>query len=80
MAILLLLLALGFSGVCCAFDGIYFSGGGDDDYLQLLDVSRRMWAPDAVYQSVPMLYSGSNDGLLEGPTWDAWLGGSGDSC
>eukprot|EP00042_Codosiga_hollandica_P038236 m.309148 g.309148 ORF g.309148 m.309148 type:complete len:926 (+) comp55339_c0_seq1:5-2782(+) len=54
------------------FAGQYFSGTGDTDYLQLLDISRRMWAADPVYQTVPMLYSGGSDGLLEGPTWDAW--------
>ena len=27
---------------------------------------------DHVLQSVPMLYSGVEDGALEGPTWGAW--------
>ena len=54
------------------FRGRFVEGSGDSDFLQLLDISRRMWAADYVYQSVPMLYSGQWDGLLEGIGWGAW--------
>ena len=32
----------------------------------------RLWTPTATHQSVPMLYTGAHDALLEGPTWTAW--------
>jgi hypothetical protein len=54
------------------FDGQYFSGTGDVEYLQLLDIARRMFAPDPEFQNVPMLYTPQWNGLVEGPTWDAW--------
>ena len=67
------------AGSKTTFDGTYYSGawsGSDDsDYLSLLDASRRAFGEstvDSFRQSVPMLYSGSQDGLLEGPTWAAW--------
>jgi hypothetical protein len=44
-----------------AYSGQYFSGEGDESYLHLLDISRRMWAPDPIYQSVPMLYRFGDD-------------------
>jgi hypothetical protein len=55
-----------------AFEGNHFSGSGDEEYLRLLDISRRMFEPDPQYQSVPMLYQPKWNGLAEGPTWDAW--------
>ncbi len=54
------------------FDGKYFSGRGDVEYLQLLDVARRMFGPDPECQNVPMLYTPAWNGLVEGPTWGAW--------
>jgi len=54
------------------FDGQYFSGAGDGEYLQLLDVARRMFGPDPKFQNVPMLYTPAWNGLVEGPTWNAW--------
>ena len=39
-----------------AFSGLYYEGQGDDEYVQMLDTARRAWAPDVVYQTVPMLY------------------------
>ncbi len=54
------------------FDGNYFSGSGDKEYLELLDTARRMFAPDPEFQNVAMLYMPSWNGLVEGPTWDAW--------
>lgn len=54
------------------FEGRYFAGEGDVEYLQYLDVARRMFAPDPEFQNVSMLYTPKWNGLVEGPTWDAW--------
>ncbi|HOE67049.1 MAG TPA: hypothetical protein PLO62_11040 [Candidatus Hydrogenedentes bacterium] len=54
------------------FEGKYFSGSGDVEYLQLLDISRRMFAPDPEFQNMSMLYMPEWNGLVEGPTWGAW--------
>lgn len=54
------------------FAGSYFSGRGDNDYLRLLDTSRRMLAVDPQYQNMAMLYFPQWNGFVEGPTWDAW--------
>ncbi len=55
-----------------SFDGRFFRGEGDVEYLQLLDISRRMLADDPEFQNVAMLYQPSWNGLVEGPTWGAW--------
>jgi hypothetical protein len=54
------------------FEGEFFSGTGDVEYMQLLDTARRMFAPDPEFENVSMLYMPSWNGLVEGPTWDAW--------
>ena len=54
------------------FDGKFFRGRGDTDYLQLLDTARRMFAPDPQYQNLSMFYATNWNGLMEGPTWNAW--------
>jgi len=54
------------------FGGQYFSGRGDVEYLQLLDVARRMFEPDPEFQNLPMLYTPAWNGFVEGPTWNAW--------
>jgi hypothetical protein len=54
------------------FKGRWFSGRGDVEYLRLLDTARRMFEPDPEFQSLPMLYYPAWNGLVEGPTWDAW--------
>jgi hypothetical protein len=54
------------------FEGQYFSGNGDREYLELLDISRRMFDPDPEFQNIPMLYTPMWNGFIEGPTWDAW--------
>jgi hypothetical protein len=54
------------------FTGRYFSGTGDIEYLQLLDIARRMFDPDPEFQNLPMLYTPAWNGLVEGPTWGAW--------
>ncbi len=55
-----------------SFDGQYFSGEGDVEYLELLDIARRMFEPDPEFQNMSMMYTPSWNGLVEGPTWDAW--------
>ena len=56
-----------------SFGGKYFSGEGDTEFLGLLDLGRRQYSSaEYEYQSVNMLYKGTFDGLLEGPTWGAW--------
>jgi hypothetical protein len=54
------------------FEGKYFSGNGDIEYLKLLDISRRMFSPDPEFQNTSMLYTPWWNGFVEGPTWDAW--------
>jgi len=54
------------------FDGRHYGGRGDVEYLQLLDTARRMFEPDPELQNLPMLYEPKWNGLVEGPTWDAW--------
>jgi hypothetical protein len=54
------------------FSGNFYSGEGDSEYLQLLDISRRVFAPDAEWQNVAMLYTPAWNGWVEGPTWGAW--------
>ena len=54
------------------FDGQHYRGVGDVEYVRLLETARRMFEPDARLQNLPMLYMASWNGLVEGPTWDAW--------
>jgi hypothetical protein len=54
------------------FAGQFFRGTGDAEYLRLLDTARRMFEPDPEFQNLAMLYMPSWNGLVEGPTWDAW--------
>jgi hypothetical protein len=54
------------------FDGKFYKGEGNVAYLQLLDIARRMFAPDPEFQNVPMLYTPAWNGFVEGPTWGAW--------
>jgi hypothetical protein len=61
-----------FSAETNCFQGEFFSGAGDVEYARLLDTARRMFAPDPEFQNVSMLYMPAWDGLVEGPTWDAW--------
>ena len=69
-ALLMLLAAVPASN---SFSGAFFSGEGDAEYLGLLDLGRRQYSSfEYEYQSVNMLYKGTLDGLLEGPTWGAW--------
>src|SRR5262249_30326186 len=54
------------------FDGEYYRGSGDVEYLKLLERARRMFEPDPELQNLAMLYEPKWNGLVEGPTWDAW--------
>lgn len=54
------------------FEGRYFRGSGDVEFLELLDIARRMFEPDPEFQNLPMLYTPAWNGFVEGPTWDAW--------
>jgi len=68
----------GLAFVACAlcfgqrFDGRHYRGAGDVEYLQLLDTAARMMGPDPEYQNLSMLYTPKWNGLVEGPTWNAW--------
>ncbi len=54
------------------FEGKHYRGRGDPDHLELLDLARRMFEPDPELQNLSMLYMPAWNGLVEGPTWDAW--------
>jgi hypothetical protein len=60
------------SGAAESFQGRFFSGQGDVEYLQLLDISRRMFSPDPEFQNAAMVYTPAWNGFVEGPTWGAW--------
>jgi len=55
-----------------AFHGRWYQGRGDTAWLELLDISRRMFAPDPEFQNLSMLYTPEWNGLVEGPTWNMW--------
>jgi hypothetical protein len=54
------------------FAGKHFRGCGDVEYLRLLETARRMFEPDPAFQNLSMLYTPKWNGLVEGPTWNAW--------
>lgn len=54
------------------FRGEFFSGTGDVEYLELLEIARSMFDPNPAYQNLAMLYTPNWNGLVEGPTWGAW--------
>lgn len=54
------------------FEGRFYSGEGDVEYLALLDISRRMFDAEPAYQNAAMLYTPSWNGFVEGPSWNAW--------
>ncbi len=41
------------------FEGKFYAGRGDVEYLKLLDISRRMFSPDPEFQNIAMLYLSS---------------------
>jgi len=55
-----------------SFEGRFFAGEGDVEYLELLDICARLLYPDPEYQNISMLYSPRWNGFVEGPTWGAW--------
>ena len=73
-AVFLLFVSLAVRPVNAAaqFNGRFFTGEGDVEYLQLLDVARRMYDADSEFQNMAMLYTPQWNGLVEGPTWGAW--------
>jgi hypothetical protein len=63
------------SSICLAgerFSGRFYCGQGDAEYLQLLEIAGRMFAPDPELQNIAMFYMPAWNGLVEGPTWNAW--------
>lgn len=74
--VLIVLLAILFArdtrAAAARFEGEHYRGVGDTEYLQLLETARRMFEPDPRLQNLAMLYMPSWNGLVEGPTWDAW--------
>ena len=72
LVLLLALLPLSAGAASDTFEGEHYRGVGDTEYLQLLETARRMFEPDARLQNLPMLYMPAWNGLVEGPTWDAW--------
>lgn len=73
-----LAILMGAAGAFCAtaaspqFNGKYFAGDGDTDYVQLLETAARMYYPDPEIQNISMLYTPAWNGFVEGPTWGAW--------
>ena len=69
------LLVLLVPAVCLAgerFSGRFYRGQGDVEYLRLLEIAGRMFAPDPELQNIAMFYMPAWNGLVEGPTWGAW--------
>ena len=54
------------------FEGKYYSGKGDVEYLELLENAYRMIRPDAETENLSMLYHKDWNGFVEGPTWNMW--------
>ena len=59
-------------GVAERFEGRFYRGEGDVEYLRLLDVARRVFEPDPEFQNMAMFYHPLWNGFVEGPTWGAW--------
>ncbi|MDP4284061.1 MAG: hypothetical protein Q8891_06530 [Bacteroidota bacterium] len=55
-----------------SFEGKYFAGNGDTNYLALLDSAYSLLEPNAEMENLSMLYKQDWDGFVEGPTWNAW--------
>lgn len=70
--LLLVLLPLDTHAASERFEAQHYRGVGDVEYLRLLETARRMFEPDARLQNLAMLYMPAWNGLVEGPTWDAW--------
>ncbi len=68
--LMLLLSSMGLAGE--RFAGRFYRGEGDAEYLQLLEIAGRMFAPDPELQNIAMFYMPAWNGLVEGPSWKAW--------
>ena len=55
-----------------SFDGKFYRGTGDTEFLQLLEYARASFAPNPEFQHIAMLYTADWNGFVEGPTWGAW--------
>ena len=72
--------ALAASGAAAAYDGVWVTGSSSSaagaEALELIDKARRSLGEgpelEVEYQTMPMLYKGSEDGILEGPTWGCY--------
>jgi len=66
------------SGCFCActfaddFDGKFFSGQGDSEYLELLDICRRTLECDSEMLNINMLYQPRWNGFVLAEFWGAW--------
>jgi hypothetical protein len=69
--------------MCCAtsaetpaagavFEGRFFRGRGGPEHLELLESARSLFEPTPLRPNLAMLYTTNWNGLVEGPTWDAW--------
>ena len=54
------------------YQGRFFQGEGDVEYLQLLDTARRMFAPDPELLNIATLYKPDWNGFVLSPDWGAW--------
>ena len=54
------------------FDGVYFKGNGDVEYLEMLETCRSLFDPNPEYQYITMLYQPHWNGFVEGFAWNAW--------
>ena len=68
------------ASAAAAYDGVWVSGSSSSaagaEALELIDKARRSLGEgpelEIEYQTMPMLYKGSEDGILEGPTSQRW--------
>ncbi len=54
------------------FEGKYYSGAGDVEYMELLDISRRMFDPDPELPNITMFYKPEWNGFVLSPDWGMW--------
>jgi len=54
------------------FEGKYYSGAGDAEYIELLDLSRRMFDPDPELPNIAMFYKPEWNGFVLSPDWGMW--------
>ena len=54
------------------YEGIYCSGTGDVDFLQLIDESFAFFHPNPVVPNLTMVYKPEWNTFSEGAAWDAW--------